>query len=374
MRSTRRYDGWLVPWIIVLAAVLMASPAQAQTCAPPPPGMIAWWPGDANAHDIVAGNHGTMLNGATFGPGLVGPAFQLDGINDFVNVPHDEGLNVGTGDFTVDLWVNFSSTAGEQVLIEKYVEVTLDPQPWPERNGWCLTKLADNRILFVGSPAFHNREFTVPIIPTQTWVLVALTRSGSTLTLYWNGQLLQSVDYAVTDLSSDVSLKLGHRGSPEDTPGSTDPRGFYLNGLIDEVELYDRALTPTEIAELFATGNHGKCKTETVEVDIKPGSFPNSINPRNEGVIPVAILTTPEFDASEVDASTCRFGPTGTEAAAQHWALKDVDADGDIDLVLQFPTRSTALPCGAASAKLTGSTFAGQSIQGVDSVRTVGCK
>jgi len=113
-----------------------------------------------------------------------------------------------------------------------------------------------------------------------------------------------------------------------------------------------------------------------VGIDIKPGSFPNSINPRTQGVIPVAILTTGTFDATTVQPSSVTFGRTGTEATEAHSTghLEDVDNDGDIDLVLHFRTQETGIMCGDTSASLTGKTTAGQDIEGSDSIRTVGCR
>jgi hypothetical protein len=112
----------------------------------------------------------------------------------------------------------------------------------------------------------------------------------------------------------------------------------------------------------------------TAPIDIKPGSFPNSINPRSRGKTPVAILTTGNFDATTANPTTLRFGPTGTEAAPVRSALSDVDGDGDIDLILHFSTQATRIKCGDVSALLTGKTFGGQAIQGSDSIATVGCK
>jgi hypothetical protein len=110
-----------------------------------------------------------------------------------------------------------------------------------------------------------------------------------------------------------------------------------------------------------------------VTIDVKPGSFPNSINPRSRGMIPVAIWTTATFDATTVDPETLRFGAVGTEAAAVHSALEDLDADGDLDLILHFSTQETGIGCDATSASLTGKTYGGQPIAGSDSVRTTGC-
>ncbi|MBI3415922.1 MAG: immunoglobulin domain-containing protein, partial [Verrucomicrobia bacterium] len=62
-------------------------------CVPTPTGLIAWWPGDGNANDLAGTNHGTLRNGAGFAPGIVGQAFALDGVDDFVSIPHAAALN-----------------------------------------------------------------------------------------------------------------------------------------------------------------------------------------------------------------------------------------------------------------------------------------
>lgn len=114
-------------------------------------------------------------------------------------------------------------------------------------------------------------------------------------------------------------------------------------------------------------------QVQVVQIDIKPGTFPNSINPRSPGLIPVAILSTDTLDATTVDPSTVRFGAAGTEAAPAHFALEDVNGDGKPDVVLQFATQSTGIVCGGTSASLTGKTVGDQAISGSDSIRTVSC-
>jgi len=113
--------------------------------------------------------------------------------------------------------------------------------------------------------------------------------------------------------------------------------------------------------------------TVAVLIDIKPNAFPNRINPRSKDKIPVAVLTTGGFDAATVDPTTVRFGATGAEASPVKSALKDVDGDGDKDLLLHFKTNQTGIACGDTSALLTGETFGGQAIAGSDSIKTVGC-
>lgn len=94
----------------------------------PAAGLVSWWPLDGDANDVVGTNHGTLYGGATFATGLADQAVSLDGVDDFVMVPDSPSLSFGANDFTVALWVNFNTTVGEQVLIEKYVETYGTPR------------------------------------------------------------------------------------------------------------------------------------------------------------------------------------------------------------------------------------------------------
>ena len=112
----------------------------------------------------------------------------------------------------------------------------------------------------------------------------------------------------------------------------------------------------------------------SADIDIAPGAESNPFNPKSNGVFRVAILTTGQFNATQVNASTVRFGASGTEAASVHTVLADVDRDGDLDMVVHVRSKETGISCGTRSAVLTGRTLSGATFRGQGALRTVGCK
>lgn len=107
--------------------------------------------------------------------------------------------------------------------------------------------------------------------------------------------------------------------------------------------------------------------TAQVEIDIKPGSDPNSINLKSKGVVPVAVLTADDFDASTVDPSTVEFAG----ASPVRWTMEDVDGDGDLDLIIHFKTQELGLTEDSTESTLTGETYDGELLWGTDTVNIV---
>lgn len=119
----------------------------------------------------------------------------------------------------------------------------------------------------------------------------------------------------------------------------------------------------------FAYNVMAKAKIR-VTIDIKPGSFPNSINPRSKGKIPVAILSTPDFDGpAVVDLASLTFGRSGDEHSLVMVGVEDVNGDGLLDIVAHFDTLRSAFQTGDEVGYLKGLTLYGIPILGTDSVR-----
>jgi len=112
-----------------------------------------------------------------------------------------------------------------------------------------------------------------------------------------------------------------------------------------------------------------------VDIDIKPGSDPNSINLSSSGVIPVAILSSLVFDATTVDPDTVSLAGSSIKLVGKSGKLlahqEDVNGDGLTDLVCQVLTDQLLLEPGASAALLEAQTTAGIPIVGQDSIQIV---
>ncbi len=110
-----------------------------------------------------------------------------------------------------------------------------------------------------------------------------------------------------------------------------------------------------------------------VTIDIKPDSDENPINCKDKGngVIPVAILTTDDFDAMAVDCATVRFGPLGAYEAHGKCHVEDVDYDGDMDLMFHFRKNETGVACEDTMMTLWGTTLDGYAFEAADHIMTV---
>ena len=114
-----------------------------------------------------------------------------------------------------------------------------------------------------------------------------------------------------------------------------------------------------------------------VDIDIKPGSYPNAINIKNNGVVPIALLGSAAFDVHGVNVSTVEFGPMHHDmhdggASPLRYAYEDANGDGYVDVLFYFETRAIGLQPGDTEACLHGELIAGGHFCGHDTVKVIG--
>jgi Concanavalin A-like lectin/glucanases superfamily len=221
------------------------------TCAPSPSGLIHWWPGDGSASDVVGTSNGTLSGGATFAAGKVGQGFSFNNAG-LVAIPHNADMNLTT--LTMEGWIfmNTIPTAGsgDFAIATKGLTTTA------ENYGLYVRTVSPNvaELLFewwTGSTHL-NVHSTNSGLTAGVFHHVAVTTDGSTIRFYVDGQAVGQAVQSTPLVTNTVQLQIGSA-----LPNYTNT----FNGVIDELSLYNRVLTPLEIQTVFAAGSSGKCKT-----------------------------------------------------------------------------------------------------------------
>jgi hypothetical protein len=229
-------------------------------CKSPPLNMTAWWPLDEIAGstgiETVLGNHVADIGGPAHVPGMVRRARNFDGATQHLEASDAPGLNFGTGDLTIDAWVRTASATGIHRIVDKR---TGDPA-----QGWSLY-LRDGRLaLGLGAPPNASLiEYwlpTTPYVADGQWHHVAGVVDRADVTsgtrLFVDG--VQAATWPAFgpagNLTNTEKLRIG-----AGTGGSGPPADRFA-GAIDEVELFQRALSGADLLGIAQADSLGKCK------------------------------------------------------------------------------------------------------------------
>ncbi len=250
-------------------------------CLDVPTGLVAWWTFDElvgdTSHDGVGGNHGDHRNalgtgGPTPVPGQIDAALAFNGNGDFVLVPDNPNESLELNDeFTVDVWVRRDAANETMTILDKRTVS-------PERGYWIF--LQDGFVSIRLSNGPSTEVISDAFVPLdENWHLIAVTcePAGTLLDLrfYVDGDRQDRELIGATIISDNAN-------SADLLIGWSDPNlcDGALNGCLDELEIFNRALTQYEICALF---QFPKCKEVKEEFCpgnlIANGSFECGISP-----------------------------------------------------------------------------------------------
>ncbi|CDM65380.1 Concanavalin A-like lectin/glucanases superfamily [Pyrinomonas methylaliphatogenes] len=259
-------------------------------CMRVPPGIVAWWPmddpaGSAVLKDIIGGHNAAPVKspvGAAQAPqptaGKVGGAINFakysgSGYSGAIvaNISGPLAL-VGSADLSIDAWIKFPPTSapgGRHYIINKYDA--------PNKKGYALyivrppsSSSSYLEFLWGDGNNVSTVQSSASITPNQ-WHLVAVTFArnvgGNALVvrLYVDGaqQGMQTSNVSnLGSLANAIAMMIGYQPSSADEPIT-----------IDELEIFNRALTAQEVQHLYSFGSAGKCRFNVVNPN--PNTNPN---------------------------------------------------------------------------------------------------
>jgi hypothetical protein len=213
----------------------------------PLPGMVAWWPGENSADDVIGNHNGTTPYGIAYAPGESGQAFDFDASSRRVFVPDSPDFVLTN--LTFEGWFYARQT------VDAYLGMRGDDRG--ALDSWVVRRLSDGQLSFqIGDMMLNFVVIKTPVQNNQ-WHHFAATFDGASgsMKLYLNGALA---------VQTNTTLQLIGGYEPSWNPGigignqSGTITHTSFDGLIDDVALYSRALSPSEIQSIYNAGTAGK--------------------------------------------------------------------------------------------------------------------
>jgi hypothetical protein len=292
------------------------------SCVPPPDGMTNWWPGDDNTNDIVGTDNGSPFGGLAYAPGEVADAFSFNGVDSYLDFGSSAG-NFGTSDFTVDFWMQSSSTRDEEMIGKR--PVCDDANFWALRlghngstQGVLLFEVDEGSGLTNYNFVYSNRTVNDGVLHH-----IALVRSATTTSIYIDGVLdATSNGPGTADISNTADLIAGQG------PCAGSGSNFYT-GLLDEIEVFPRALGAGEIAAIYRAGTSGKCKPTPTPTPTPTATPTPTVTPTPTPTATPTATPTPTPTATPTATPTptpCDITPTVNLEVNDHSIPKGGDA------------------------------------------------
>jgi hypothetical protein len=202
------------------------------------PGLVAHWEFEEGSGGMApdsAGSNDAAVIGATWATGQRGQALWFDGRDDYVDCGADEALAPEL--MTLTFWVFAEESFRYQYLLGRAVDLS-------PNQDYAFSTDGEQRIEFsFGESVFQSVAVkSVDALPLGEWVHIGATRDGATASLYLNGQLENSQAYAFSVTNKGQGLRIG-------SIGTTDGWSGFFEGGIDEVRIYEQALSPEEIEQ-----------------------------------------------------------------------------------------------------------------------------
>lgn len=196
-------------------------------------GLVGYWSADdQTANDSSGlGNHGLLRNGTSFEAGISGQAFRFDGVDDFVEVADDNSLDLVR--FTVAAWVNVDVNKNFNGIVNKGFDGL---------ENYELLGRSDGSSHFTVDFVETGRSFPTfgGLVPGE-WIHIATSYDGTAMRGFING--IEVLNFARTG-TPEVGVGPLHIGNE---PGTS----RHMDGLIDEVAVFNRALSGSEIESVF---------------------------------------------------------------------------------------------------------------------------
>jgi hypothetical protein len=245
--------------VIILQIVLLTCAAASAS----DPNLIGLWNFDEGTGTVAVdsvGAHSGTISGAIWAAGHSGGALQFDGINDYVAVPSAPELNI-TGDLTIAAWVNFTQgglgyDGSEKAIVTKCVNNGAYNNPYDFRSDIALEpELAMVR----ANNSMHDIHYSDKHISLNTWHHVAVRVENMVPEFYVDGvetgKWAGGPELTSPPIGNNYPMLIGARND-----------GLYFKGLIDEVRLYNKALSPSEIQLLYAGQEANEPTLDSLEI------------------------------------------------------------------------------------------------------------